>query len=380
MKVFSNESKGLIVFVKNKLISLDSISPILLELKLKSNVSSTIVVFDKLTHDAIDRNVVIKELIQVYGNELYITKGLNNNIIRKIVVLRHLISILFRFIIGAKIIHFGALNEFPLNLIFFFNKKNIFYAQQDSFRHSWSKFYYELGHLKKKSPIVNGENIIAFNDMMEGLDGFLESKNVFQFGETRTRKVWLDYCIKHNNYYLKKFHPKIDFSKGFVVFILSTFAELKSINTKKNMLDLFYETIEALSSISLPVLIKPHVFTDLDIVNSAIMANQNMHITYLHPTILALNSNFFIANTYSTTFADASSLGTSTIEYTNYSDDMYKATNGKSLGYEYVDYFINNNLELLGLAIRDVLSEPKKNNFDGIVGDDSGLLKALSKF
>ena len=39
MKFFNRKPKGLIVFVKNKLISLDSIAPILLELKENHNIS-----------------------------------------------------------------------------------------------------------------------------------------------------------------------------------------------------------------------------------------------------------------------------------------------------------------------------------------------------
>ena len=379
MKGLKRKPKGVIVFVKNKLISLDSIAPILLELKENNNISSTIVVFDKLTHDGIKANVVLRDLIKLIGREIYITRGIRNKIFRKFVAIVSLIGIFLKFIYGYKVIHFGALNVWPLNYLFCFNRKNIFFAQQDSFRHTWSKFYYQLGILKKKSTPAIGNNIIAFNDMMEELDQYSKSKDIFFFGETRTRKIWLDYCNQNTYYYLNKYHADVDFSKGCAVFILSTFEDMKSINTAHNMLNLFYETIKALSLMNIPVLLKPHVFTDLGIVKKAIKDNKNMHITYLHPTILALNSTFFVANAYSTTFADAHSLGLPTIEYTDYSKEMLEATSGKSLGHEYVDYFINNNQSELEKKIEDILLGNKTISSIGTSNDDSGLLRKLSE-
>ena len=354
MKGFVRKPKGIIVFVKNKLISLDSIAPVLLELKEKNNISSTVVVFDQMAHEGIKTNVVLRDLINFTGRELFVSRGINNIVFRKPIILVTLLGVFFKFIIGYKIIHFGTLNSWPLKYLFFFYRKNIFFAQQDSFRHTWGKVHIKLG-LKYKT------------------------KNVFFFGETRTRKIWLDYCTQNSHYYLNKYHSGIDFSRGCAVFILSTFEELNEINPRNSMLNLFYETITVLSSLNIPVLLKPHVFTDLDIVEKAIKDNKNFHITSIHPTILALNSNFFIANVYSTTFADAKSLGISTIEYTDYSKELLRATNEKSYGYEYVEYFINNNKALLAEKINDVLLRTQRISKVGNKDDNSGLLKKLSE-
>ena len=46
--------------------------------------------------------------------------------------------------------------------------------------------------------------------------------------------------------------------------------------------------------------------------------------------------------------ADAYSLGVTTIEYTDYPKNVLLATNHKSFGYQYIDYFINENKDIIG--------------------------------
>ena len=160
MKGFVRKPKGIIVFVKNKLISLDSIAPVLLELKEKNNISSTVVVFDQMAHEGIKTNVVLRDLINFTGRELFVSRGINNIVFRKPIILVTLLGVFFKFIIGYKIIHFGTLNSWPLKYLFFFYRKNIFFAQQDSFRHTWGKVHIKLGlKYKKKHPSPIGNNI-----------------------------------------------------------------------------------------------------------------------------------------------------------------------------------------------------------------------------
>jgi len=373
-----NKPRGIIVFVKNKLISTDSILPVLLELKESHNISSTIVVSNRLTHEGIKNNVVIRDVIRYIGSELYISRGINNRLIRKVVILLQLFTLIIKSVFGYKIIHFGLLDRFPFKYIFSPFKRNIYFSQQDSFLHTFDKYQYQsvLGQFPQKNTSnLIGDNIIVFNG-----GKIYKDKIFYFFGETRTRKVWIDYAKRNENYYFSKYHSGLDYSKGFVVFILSYFGELKELKDNKfGMLDLFHDTIEVLSSLDVQILLKPHMFTDMDIVCNAIKNKKNMNITYLHPTILSLNSKLFISNLYSTTLADAHSLNVPTIEYSNYSDLLLETSNNKSIGYQYVDYFINDNKKLLTETIKNTLSKAKNKSFNGVSGDDSGLLKDLSK-
>ncbi|MBT4732102.1 hypothetical protein HOB87_09060, partial [Candidatus Woesearchaeota archaeon] len=74
----------IIVFVKNKLISLDTVLPILLEMKVKHNVRSEIIVSDKLANDAIQKNIVLKDVINYVGCMRFITKGSKVRVFRYI--------------------------------------------------------------------------------------------------------------------------------------------------------------------------------------------------------------------------------------------------------------------------------------------------------
>ena len=185
-----NKPRGIIVFVKNKLISTDSILPVLLELKESHNISSTIVVSNRLTHEGIKNNVVIRDVIRYIGSELYISRGINNRLIRKVVILLQLFTLIIKSVFGYKIIHFGLLDRFPFKYIFSPFKRNIYFSQQDSFLHTFDKYQSVLGQFPQKNTSnLIGDNIIVFNG-----GKIYKDKIFYFFGETRTRKVWIDYA------------------------------------------------------------------------------------------------------------------------------------------------------------------------------------------
>ena len=66
----------IVVFPGNKLISTDSIVPILLELYLEYGIVSRVVTFDQKTFDGINKNVVIRDSINEFGKLVYIKKNL----------------------------------------------------------------------------------------------------------------------------------------------------------------------------------------------------------------------------------------------------------------------------------------------------------------
>jgi len=121
---------------------------------------------------------------------------------------------------------------------------------------------------------------------------------------------------------------------------------------------LFKNTIDVLSEVkgNIPVLIKPHVFTDLNIVNEQIQNKSNFHLTYLHPSVLASAARVFICNAYSSTMADAKSLGVRTVEYSDYKNSVIEISKGKSMGYEYIDEFINNDSNQFKKIITSIIS------------------------
>jgi hypothetical protein len=357
-KVSKSMSKDIIVIVKDKLMSVDTVIPILIELKENYGISSTVMVDGELAHRGINENIVLRDAIDYVGLELFFGSSSPYRFLRKLNKIKWLIFITWKLIIGTKILHFGIFTVFPFSFIGKFFLKNLYFLQSDSFKHSYSKF----DEVVNKNPCTIspiGNNIVAFNNGMRHLKILNDSQKVFMFGATRVRKSWINYIGKRSEYYVQKYHNNVDFSKGCIILILSYFGRMPAQRIPNDSISIvFKKTIEVLNKEKgdLPVLLKPHVFTDLDIVNKEIYDKDDFHITYLHPTVLASKAKVFICNTYSTTMADAYSLGVRTVEYSDYSSDVLQISGGKSLGYEYIDKFINNDKNKFKKNIKSILS------------------------
>ncbi len=374
--------KDIVVVVKNKLMSTDTVIPILIELKEKYNVSSLLITNDELAHKGINSNVVLRDAIKHVGKELYIGGGSSNKILKKIFKIRWFVFLFYKLSLGTKVLHFGIFHNFPYSILARWFCRNLYFLQSDSFKHSYEK----ISSLTEQTRIVSvpiTKNIVAFNDGMRDIDVLTDKHKLYMFGHTRTRGSWINYIKKRSDNYFDQYHRDVDLSNGCITLILSYFGFLPEMRDPNNSAKvLFIKTIEVLNEVrgNIPVLIKPHVFTDMKFVNDLIVDADNMYITYLHPTILALNSRCFIANAYSTTLADANSVGVVTLEYTDYSESVLEETKGKSLGYEYVDYFINNDLNLFKETLQNILLNTyEQSNYQGHTGDPSCLLVDLSK-
>jgi len=302
-------SAKLIVFVKNKLMSIDTVLPILIEMKENYGVSSLIVVNDYYAHKGINENVVIKDAIKYVGGEFYIYGKTQNKVVKKVIKLWWLFVLVIKLIRGVKILHFGIFDEFPLNVVGKFFRKNIFFLQANTY----AQFDDRFDAIFERNPVYKVpecQNIVSFTDAMPQLKLLNDNHKIFKFGKTRTRKSWVDYVTKRSNYYFDKYHTNIDFSEGCIVFILAFFGESKSMRKpSKSRRILFKKTIEVLDNLKgdIPVLMKPHVFTDLNIVMDSIRGRDGYHVTYLHPSVLATRARVFICNSFSTTMADGHS-------------------------------------------------------------------------
>ena len=66
----------------------------MIELKKDYNYSSDIVIFDKLAYRSINENIVIKDGIEYVGKQVFITKGINSKILRRIYLVKGLLQYL----------------------------------------------------------------------------------------------------------------------------------------------------------------------------------------------------------------------------------------------------------------------------------------------
>ena len=374
----------IIVFVKNKLISLDTVLPILLEMKVKHNVRSEIIVSDKLANDAIQKNIVLKDVINYVGCMRFITKGSKVRVFRYINALVPLVNITIGILKGDKIIHFGHLDAWPLKIFSLLFGKNIYRMQGTAFNFNYPKIVQKRRN--SPYPILYGQNVIICSENIENTRfKYADEKKIYKIGETRTRESWVEYIDSKSDYYFNKYHGNIDISNGFIVFILGGIDRDFTYN-------LFLSTIKVLNlaNKSIPVLIKPHAYTNINNLKKAIVSLDLFHITYLHPSLLASKARVFIANGFSNTLADAHAYGVKTIQFSNftpdpieyagYSPEELKIRSKVSIEPKYVDYFINNDSDKLLKIMREVLDQKYiKSNFKGNINSDEELFISLLK-
>ena len=156
----------LLVFINNKLVTIDTITPILLEMKEKYGVNSHIVLTGELAWSGIKDNVVIDDAINKFGSLVYLGYGFNNRLIRLFFSIIQIQKLLLFALLGAKIIHFGSLNSGVLNLIFRKFSKNIFFSQSISFEYTGDKYRYSK-NIKPTIPV--GDSLIVTNNLMPEL-------------------------------------------------------------------------------------------------------------------------------------------------------------------------------------------------------------------
>jgi hypothetical protein len=356
----------LIVFVKNKLVTIDTVLPLLLEMNHEFKVKSKIVVWDDLAHNAIKNNVVIMDLINIVGCELYITKGEKRKWLRRYYIMRSLLYIVAESFFGAKIIHFGHLNAGFLKIVGLICYKNVYYMSSGSYN-----FFYKQYSLISKKKTHNrppiGKNIISITEDIEKtkFKDYIHNKNIYIFNEPRKRESWIKYVYSQSDYYFDKYHNSVDTSKGVLIYILGV------IDAEEHSKNLFHSTMDILFKIqhNIPVLLKPHAVTEIDTVINKIAGHDQFHITYLHPSFLATKAKVFLANNFSNTFGDAHTFGVKTIEYTNHSARYSKKDleyfSGGSVDSEYVDFFIDNDSSKFSTALNscllDSIHRPKAN-------------------
>ena len=375
--------KKLIVLVKNRLVTIDAIMPLLIEMKEVYNMKSDIIVFDQLAHIGINENIVIRDALEYVGKEVYITKGKSNKILRRIHAIAALFFIIYDAFRGAKILHFGVLDQWPLNILGYIFKKNIYHVQGNAY--NFDKFQHNDRSINKYTLV--GSNLVSFGSKyINGIQIYdYRCTKIFEFGPPKKRSSWLQYIYGKSDYYFSHCHNNIDVSKGIIVIIMSSLDSCTPLlrdPSDKTQVKLFLETLDVLLKFSsqTPIFIKPHVYTNMTLLNNLIDNQDGVHITYLHPSVLATKSRIFIANQFSNTLADAHSLGVDTIEYTNYPESILKGTQGRSVSHKFVSYFINNDVNCFKNIVANILN----NDFflpsiQGVVDDESGLLSHLAK-
>ena len=362
----------IIVFLKNKLISCDTIVPLLHEIQQRRKHKVYFIVPTVQTEDYIKKNIVLYDLMSSMGRISSINKG---NILTKFIFLIKLFYISSScFLKKGHVFYFGKIGGI-IGKIMRINERRMFMTESDNFGFSdLSRRAETAGGLMRhsandKQEDFYGKNLLMFSEHFKINDYNIKNKDVFYFGNTRNRESWTNYIEKESHKYLNSFFSQENLTPTLsIVYIMSYFGYIPVIDTKDTMLHLFKDTLKILvqEANGVPILIKPHMITDLEIVKKEILKYPEAKIilTDLHPAVLSVTAMFFIGNYYSTVFGDAITWNVPTIEFTSYKSAVLKETNQESVRPEFVTHFINNNPTMLKEIVSSLVSssKAKKNN------------------
>lgn len=351
----------IIVILKSKLESIDSILPLIQDIKVNSpDLKIEVFLTDTNHYRTIKSNIFLYDTLNKYTKIRVFKK--NNFFLNKLRSIYFLFFFFFHNLIGSKFIHFGFF-DFGifkyLNIIF---SKNFFRAQSNSYADKRRYYIKKIKIINEKLNSTSSKNILALNTEFENKINF-KNKTVYFFLNPRLRKKWKDYVKSKTSYYINKFHPYANNKK--IIFFAITSLHDQGFIKEGHSIEIFQNILNVLSK-NFPeyiILIKPHPTTDLEKLDSLINKKKNVYVTFLHPSLISIRSDFFICDLFSTVTTDAHFLGLTTIEYSVYSDETLKLTKNKSVGSEFVDYFVNNDLIKLDELFKKDFIKKNKNEF-----------------
>jgi hypothetical protein len=375
----------LIVFATNKIITTDTILPILIEANQRNNQRVIVVVSRKNGLSVIEQNIVINDAINNIGFKFLLGGRYRVKWYKRIVGSVQFSLLFIAGIFGAKFIHFETLPLVTLRILSFFFPSRVFYSERDTIKHDFYKLPHR--HINKFNnkytegnyPIPLGGNIISYNkDRLYYYygQGIHNKRHVHFLDPTRSRTSWINYVDDVSDDYFSKFHKNVDISNG-IIFIILSFYDLNKEEEERIMAlngrGLFYQkklrknfenTVKILSSIKgdIPVFLKAAAYTDIEYVNSVLSGYHGFHITYLHPSILLRNARFVVCNWYSTILGDAHSLNVPTVEYSYY-PKMVREDLGnelivsKSIGSDYVDWFVYDDIDKFEKIVSNLIKK-----------------------
>lgn len=357
------------VFLKNKIISTDAIVPLLLDVRRQGcERPMAFYLQSSKTEQVLRDNAVLWAALQRLG-KVQLAVAADRS---PLGYLRHrlwaifwLLGLSWSLLTGqAKIIHFGQLYHSPYRFLLHLRPNAVLLV--DAAFASFSTMQKAFAKLKEDRQngfdLTEAPVVMAFSaesDIYKGAKG--KGKRVFLGGPPHLLRGWIDYVDGQADHFLGDRLA----GQEIIAVILGYFGPLDFMRDPDSVTRLFEETLDILIAEAggRPIVIKPHVISDMAVVNAALARRPgaNISITNLHPSVLATRARFFIANYYSTVLSTVGALGGLTVEYTDYSDHALELSGGQSMRPDSVTHFIQRDAKRLVAVMRDMLAQPRRN-------------------
>ena len=260
----------LVVFLNNKLIACDTITPILKELKDYYHVKNIeLLCFEHDTYESIKKNIVLYDAIKSVG-KLRILGRKNKSKESKIFFYLKVSPLLIKyFFLGMKnkivFLHFKALNFWPLKLfsVIFPNKTILSQPTSEGYRGLEKKVseMMKKRYYKTKKPM--GNTVLVFDkDWWVLKQKNIINKKLVYISSPHTRLCWIKYIEKKQyEYFHNEFLENNYSDNNYVIAFMLSWLGPSKLTSKPNLFpELFDETLSILEDIcpNHTIFVKPH--------------------------------------------------------------------------------------------------------------------------
>jgi hypothetical protein len=365
------------VFLNNKLISLDTILPIIFILKnANKNIKITYYVFNIKTYNLIKKNIILMKAINQTGNLYYFHTKSSNTMIRfyqKINSAKILFIILISsFFCKSTYIHFKALNKWPFKLLYTFNsRRTLYWSSKSLIKPKTIALLDDLAFInEKKNKLVwsfdmkykynSATAFVSANKNWPALE-FAGNKNVYLYDDLNINTSWVKFLLSNSNNLLNNKLNKPN-QNLYVIVGGGGFGGESGIipyivDLDKGLWKVLEDIITTIDKIDNSLIYyKPHpnINDKLKKQMEEKFKDYNMIFGDLHPVTLCSYAKCFLVTHWSNTLKIPHKLGIPTIEYTNYNEDALKITNYNSAVPNTVTHFIQNDKNKLFEVLKKI--------------------------
>ena len=380
----------LYIFLNNKLITADTVLPLLVELRRRQpQLDMQFICFEPKTEAAIRENVVVFDAMSELGPLRMLGRrstGPGAFFAHRGGMFIRMVLMALRACMGrAAFLHFKALNEWPLRLLALVARGRTFYMQPSNLVHSATERRVdEINKPRRRSKIVPAAgHLVGFdNDWLPLSDPRLERAEIHVLPSPNRLRIWHEHVDAVTQRYLSEVYADSAIPEQIAAYILSSMDRAPLLADPDSFKPMFEETLQLLyrANPGLSVLIKPHPATkpgirqfQNEVVARQQASGQDVRIVHLHPMVLARSANFFIGNMFSSTFSNAAVMGVPTIEYTSYSNETLGESGGQSIRPDLVSHFIDRDQGVLQALLTQVQGWGPRLNAPDLVGSEPSL-------
>ena len=357
--------RRIVVFLGNKLVSCDAIVPVMMELCRRTDAGPVrFISLDAASYDAIRENVVLRDGIAAIGTLELLgrrRKTVWTWFTHRLRIGATSLALLVLTLRGRVVfLHFKALNHWPLRALHVVNRSATILCESTAA--GYNAVEQRIARLNPNRSAANSRlaagAMLYFHETWEPLAfARRHERPMARLPDPYRLTAWRDYVdAREVGDFESAGLPR---DRLAIVYLLGWFGTLEFLEGNNAARELFDETLSILveEGNGCPIVIKPHVISDMDVVESCIaelaeVGRNRVVMTKLHPSVLARRSAFFVANYYSTAMLPAASAGIPTIEFSRYNTETLTITKGQSMRPDIVSDFINGDAAALRRRVR----------------------------